>query len=52
MPFQSFIDAEIARLYLTLEEESLEEAVHKELRVTGSDLIMYVPEGEEPAWGQ
>ena len=40
VPFQSFMDAEIARLYLMQKEESLEGAVHRELRVTGSDLIM------------
>ena len=40
VPFQSFMDAEIERLYLMQKEESLEGAVHRELRVTGSDLIM------------
>lgn len=40
VPFLSFMDAEMARLYLSREEESLEGAVHRELRVTGSDLIM------------
>lgn len=40
VPFLSFMDAEIARLYLTQDEESLEGAVHRELRVAGSDLVM------------
>ena len=40
VPFQSFMDTEIARFYLMVKEESLEGAVHRELRVTGSDLIM------------
>ncbi|KAL6045416.1 hypothetical protein STEG23_020729 [Scotinomys teguina] len=42
VPFLSFMDAEIARLYLTRDEESLEGAVHRELRVTGSNLIIRV----------
>ncbi|KAL1764397.1 hypothetical protein HispidOSU_028331 [Sigmodon hispidus] len=42
VPFLSFMDAEVARLYLAQEEESLEGAVHRELRVTGSDLIIRV----------
>lgn len=44
VPFLSFTDAETARVYLTQDEESREGAVHTELRVTGSDLVMYVLE--------
>lgn len=40
VPFLSFTDAEVARMYLTQDEESLEGAVHRELRVSGSDLVM------------
>lgn len=40
VPFLSFMDAEITHMYLTQDEESLEGAVHRELRVAGSDLVM------------
>lgn len=40
VPFLSFMNAEMAHIYLTQDEESLEEAVHRELTVTGSDRVM------------
>lgn len=42
VPFLSSLDAEVACLHLSCAEGPLEEVVHKEIRVTGSDPLVEV----------